>query len=54
MPQLLIDLKVDSTEASIDWGTLVIYTCADSCDHGNKYVPEFIWKQDFSMDQQPV
>ncbi|XP_063047582.1 programmed cell death protein 2 isoform X2 [Engraulis encrasicolus] len=54
MPQLLIDLKVDSTEASIDWGTLVIYTCADNCDHGNKYVPEFIWKQDFSMDQQPV
>lgn len=54
MPQLLINLKVDSTEASIDWGTLVVYTCADSCDHGNKYVPEFIWKQDFSMDLQPV
>ncbi|XP_012669778.2 programmed cell death protein 2 isoform X2 [Clupea harengus] len=54
MPQLLINLKVDSTDASIDWGTLVVYTCADSCDQGNKYVPEFIWKQDFYMDQLPV
>ncbi|XP_062375378.1 programmed cell death protein 2 [Sardina pilchardus] len=54
MPQLLINLKVDSTDASIDWGTLLVYTCADSCQQGNKYVPEFIWKQDFSMDQLPV
>lgn len=54
MPQLLIHLKVDSTDASIDWGTLLVYTCADSCQQDNKYVPEFIWKQDFSMDQLPV
>ncbi|XP_041921070.1 programmed cell death protein 2 [Alosa sapidissima] len=54
MPQLLINLKVDSTDASIDWGTLLVYTCANNCQQGNKYVPEFIWKQDFSMDQHPV
>uniref|UniRef100_A0A8C2KNX6 MYND-type domain-containing protein n=1 Tax=Cyprinus carpio TaxID=7962 RepID=A0A8C2KNX6_CYPCA len=51
MPQLLNHLKVDTTDASIDWGTVAIYTCADSCDQGTKYSPEFIWKQDFSGDQ---
>ncbi|XP_061846903.1 programmed cell death protein 2 isoform X2 [Colius striatus] len=48
MPQLLNHLKVDSLGESIDWGTLVVYTCADNCGEGNKYLEEFIWKQDFS------
>ncbi|NXG70258.1 PDCD2 protein, partial [Baryphthengus martii] len=48
MPQLLNHLQVDSLEESIDWGTLVVYTCADNCGEGNKYLEEFIWKQDFS------
>ncbi|KAJ7984894.1 hypothetical protein DPEC_G00359500 [Dallia pectoralis] len=51
MPQLLNDLKVDSPDASIDWGTLAVYTCADSCDQGNKYLAELIWKQDFTGEQ---
>ncbi|XP_017552072.2 programmed cell death protein 2 [Pygocentrus nattereri] len=51
MPQLLNYLKVDRPDASIDWGMLAIYTCTDSCDQGNKYSLEFIWKQDFSEDQ---
>ncbi|KAL6487037.1 hypothetical protein MHYP_G00036630 [Metynnis hypsauchen] len=51
MPQLLNYLKVDRPDASIDWGMLAIYTCTDSCDQGNKYSSEFIWKQDFSEDQ---
>ncbi|XP_038076354.1 programmed cell death protein 2-like [Patiria miniata] len=46
MPQLLIHLDVDSLEASIDWGTLLIYTCAKSCDGASAYLPEFLWKQD--------
>ncbi|XP_041108734.1 programmed cell death protein 2 [Polyodon spathula] len=50
MPQLLNYLKVDSPEASIDWGTLAVYTCADSCDQGNKYTAEFIVKQDYCAD----
>ncbi|XP_073321093.1 programmed cell death protein 2 [Pagrus major] len=51
MPQLLNSLSVDSTGASIDWGTLAAYTCSDSCNHDDKYCPEFIWKQDFGSDQ---
>ncbi|XP_039604204.1 programmed cell death protein 2 isoform X1 [Polypterus senegalus] len=50
MPQLLNHLNVDHIGASIDWGTLVIYTCKDSCDQGNRYTAEFLWKQDFSSD----
>lgn len=52
MPQLLNSLGVDSTGASIDWGTVAVYTCSVSCDQGDQYRSEFIWKQDFSPDQQ--
>ncbi|KAM3876963.1 programmed cell death protein 2 [Diretmus argenteus] len=51
MPQLLNSLCVDSAGASIDWGTLAVYTCSVSCNHDNHYCPEFIWKQDFSSEQ---
>ncbi|XP_038557192.1 programmed cell death protein 2 [Micropterus salmoides] len=47
MPQLLNSLCVDSTGASIDWGTLAVYTCSASCNNDDRYCPEFIWKQDF-------
>ncbi|CAI9742920.1 cell death 2 [Octopus vulgaris] len=48
MPQLLTHLGVDLLDDSLDWGTLAVYTCADSCDIGVKYVQEFLWKQDYS------
>lgn len=51
MPQLLNSLSVDSTGLSIDWGTLVVYSCSVSCDTQVQYCPEFIWKQDFNVDQ---
>uniref|UniRef100_A0A2L2Y6Z8 Programmed cell death protein 2 n=1 Tax=Parasteatoda tepidariorum TaxID=114398 RepID=A0A2L2Y6Z8_PARTP len=49
MPQLLNYLSLDSVQESIDWGTLIIYTCSASCSAGvDTYVKEFLWKQDFS------
>uniref|UniRef100_K7G479 Programmed cell death 2 n=1 Tax=Pelodiscus sinensis TaxID=13735 RepID=K7G479_PELSI len=50
MPQLLTHLKVDSLGESIDWGTLVVYTCAENCNLANGYMEEFIWKQDITTD----
>jgi len=46
LPQLLYFLKVDSkAKDALDWGTLVVYTCKDSCGDGSKYTPEFVWTQ---------
>ncbi|XP_029450069.1 programmed cell death protein 2 [Rhinatrema bivittatum] len=50
MPQLLNHLKVDSLNQSIDWGTLVIYTCSEHCSCEKKYMEEFLWKQDIVAD----
>ncbi|CAL1545453.1 unnamed protein product [Lymnaea stagnalis] len=47
MPQLLNYLSVDKLDSSVDWGTLCVYTCKESCSTGNSYKEEFIWKQDF-------
>ncbi|KAK7063218.1 Programmed cell death protein 2 [Halocaridina rubra] len=52
MPQLLVHLKVDSTGKSIDWGTVLIYSCADSCDQDHLYVEELVYKQDYSPISQ--
>lgn len=53
MPQLLYYLKLDAvSEASIDWGTVIIYSCSASCttQHGatSMYSTDLVWKQDFS------
>ncbi len=46
MPQLLSRLKMD---ADVDWGTLAVYTCAESCDAGGKsYKKEFLCRQTVS------
>ncbi|KAK9764666.1 hypothetical protein K7432_007653 [Basidiobolus ranarum] len=51
LPQLLHFLKIDYTNSdSIDWGTLIIYSCPDNCDIEESYVQESIWRQDFSLD----
>ncbi|KAL1398414.1 hypothetical protein pipiens_008991 [Culex pipiens pipiens] len=43
MPQLLNSLKNEN----IDWGTLAVYTCEQSCDPADRgYVKEFVYKQD--------
>ena len=51
MPQILNKIVVSESEASLDWGTLVIYTCAKSCSIDcqeqceEQYKVEYIWKQ---------
>ncbi|XP_022083186.1 programmed cell death protein 2-like [Acanthaster planci] len=52
MPQLLLHLDVDSLGQSIDWGTLLIYTCAKSCKGVSAYLPEFLWKQDVAVSDE--
>ena len=48
-------MKVDSLEASIDWGTLIVYTCSQDCiKEGVVYQEEFVWKQDFCETGVPA
>ncbi|CAK5078242.1 unnamed protein product [Meloidogyne enterolobii] len=47
MPYLLSLIDIDSVGGqSLDWATLLIFTCKNSCQ-SNEYVKEFIFKQDF-------
>ena len=48
LPQLLNHLDLDEMGDSVDWGTLAVYTCSESCqtaDSGRPYRQEFVWKQ---------
>ncbi|KAJ1679673.1 hypothetical protein EV182_001569 [Spiromyces aspiralis] len=51
MPQMLGYLGIDFTSrTALDWGTLLIYTCPNSCalPEGTHYAREFIWRQNYS------
>ena len=43
MPQLLH--QIIRSEESLDWGTLVVYTCIQSCALEDGYKEEYIWRQ---------
>lgn len=47
---MLVYLKLDNNDAnSLDWGTIVFYTCNAHCDAANgKLAEEWFYKQDFS------
>ncbi|KAF0288279.1 Programmed cell death protein 2 [Amphibalanus amphitrite] len=48
LPQLLNHLDLDEMGDSVDWGTLAVYTCSESCeaaDPERPYREEFVWKQ---------
>jgi pre-rRNA-processing protein TSR4 len=48
MPHLLSLIGVDNVGESIDWATIIVYTCSKSCAiERNGYIEEFIVKQDF-------
>jgi pre-rRNA-processing protein TSR4 len=42
-------VKGATPHRSVDWGTLVVFTCSKSCGEGSAgeagYAPEFIWRQ---------
>ncbi|XP_063844164.1 programmed cell death protein 2-like [Scylla paramamosain] len=48
MPQLLVHLKVDSAGQSIDWGTVLVYSCSQSCQQDRPYIEEVVFKQDYA------
>ena len=52
MPQALNHLALDKDigQESLDWGTLAVYTCKDSCNPVDSpaYKNEFIWRQPMS------
>ncbi|KAK0161383.1 hypothetical protein PV327_009859 [Microctonus hyperodae] len=46
MPQLLNYLNLPANVKSLDWGTLLVFTCKNSCNIESGYCSEYIWKQD--------
>lgn len=48
MPHLLSLIGVDQIGSSIDWASIYIFTCSQTCEIDNHgYVKEFVLKQDF-------
>ncbi|KAG9159030.1 hypothetical protein Leryth_018576 [Lithospermum erythrorhizon] len=45
LPQLLYYFGVENEENSLDWATIIAYTCDDSCEGGVAYKEEFAFVQ---------
>ncbi|KAJ3676111.1 hypothetical protein LUZ60_003523 [Juncus effusus] len=45
MPQLLYYFGVKNDPNSLDWGTIAVFTCSDSCESNVSYKEEFLWVQ---------
>ncbi|XP_066162995.1 uncharacterized protein [Oryza sativa Japonica Group] len=45
MPQLLHYFHVENEPDSLDWATIIVYTCKGSCDQNVSYMEEFVWVQ---------
>ncbi|KAI3913103.1 hypothetical protein MKW98_007119 [Papaver atlanticum] len=45
LPQLLYFFGVKNDVDSLDWATLAVYTCVDSCETSVAYKEEFAWVQ---------
>lgn len=51
MPQLLNFLDLKDVMKCFDWGILAIFTCKQSCVPKDKYIREYIWKQDIVQEE---
>ncbi|KAF3503104.1 hypothetical protein F2Q69_00039487 [Brassica cretica] len=49
MPQLLFFFGGSNERESLDWATIVVYTCENSCDSSLSYNEEFVWVQVYSQ-----
>lgn len=45
LPQLLYYFGVENDVDSLDWATIVVYTCESSCEGSIAYKEEFVWVQ---------
>ncbi|CAH9096031.1 unnamed protein product [Cuscuta epithymum] len=45
LPQLLYYFNVGNDANSLDWATMVVYTCEASCGGSGAYKEEFVWVQ---------
>ncbi|XP_057522753.1 uncharacterized protein LOC130802727 isoform X1 [Amaranthus tricolor] len=45
LPQLLYYFDVENDVNSLDWATIVVYTCVDSCEGSLPCKEEFVWVQ---------
>ncbi|CAM0957527.1 unnamed protein product [Alopecurus aequalis] len=45
MSQLLDKFHVENEKDSLDWTTIIVYTCRESCDKNDSYKEEFVWVQ---------
>lgn len=51
MPQLLNFLDLKDDVRCLDWGILAVFTCKQSCIPKDKYIKEYIWKQDIVQEE---
>lgn len=52
---MLTYFKLDTFGKSLDWGTLLIYTCKKSClSYSIGYKEEFLWKQDILNSNEEI
>ncbi|KAF8116537.1 hypothetical protein N665_0017s0090 [Sinapis alba] len=49
MPQLLFFFGGSNERESLDWATIVVYTCENSCESSLSYNEEFVWVQVYSQ-----
>ncbi|MCL7050379.1 hypothetical protein MKW94_009200 [Papaver nudicaule] len=54
LPQLLYYFAVKNDVDSLDWATIAVYTCKDSCDTSVAYKEEFAWVQLNSQTTTPA